>query len=147
VDSTCGRLVRWLRLLGFDAAYLAAEENPAALFRRARREGRLVLSRSSRVQRRSPDEVMLVRGDLLEEQLAGLLPRLSDRGARPQPLTRCPECNLEVRPLPRESAAGLVPPHVLRTSSAFARCPCCARVYWPATHTRDILDRLARLDG
>lgn len=106
-----------------------------------------MVTRSSRVHRWSPREVILVRTETTEEQLGEVLPRLRALGAAPRPLTRCPACNVEVVPLRREDAGGLVPPHVLRTAPSFARCPCCARVYWPATHTREILRRLARTGG
>ena len=147
VDATAGRLCRWLRLLGFDAAYHPGPGtgDVAELFARARREGRRVVTRSSRVEAWAPEEVLRLGGDELEGQLAEVLAWLGEGARELVPFSRCSICNLPVRPLGREEAAGLVPPHVLGTRKVFGRCPCCGRVYWKATHCEGIAGRLAPL--
>ena len=130
-DAMLGRLARWLRLLGYDARY--ADLPDEALVALARVEGRVLLTRDTRLVRR-PDVGPhgFIRHDRVPEQLRQVAAdfRLGpDRAG-----TRCLRCNVALEALPREGAAGRVPPHVWRTQHQFTRCPSCARIYWPGTH-------------
>ena len=130
VDAMLGRLARWLRLMGYDAAYWR-DGSDAELVQQAQAEGRLIVTRDHQLAGRRGVRALLLTSDQLDGQIAevrGLL------WGNPEPFSRCPECNGALVELCRESARELVPPYVWHTQSTFRRCPECGRVYWKGTH-------------
>ncbi len=141
-DGMLGRLARWLRLLGYDTAY----DNHAAdaeLARRARAEGRILLTRDRELARRRGLRALLIQAESLEEQVQEVQNAL---GPPPHPaLSRCAVCNAELEPVAPHEIADRVPPYVLRTQTEFHRCPGCGRIYWPGTHLRRMQEQLEHL--
>lgn len=143
VDAMLGRLARWLRLAGYDAAYWR-EGSDEALAERARAEDRLILTRDHQLAGRRGVRALLVTADTLDEQIAEVRAVL---GGDPHPFTRCPECNAALADLPREDARSLVPAYVWYTQTHFRRCPECGRVYWKGTHWPTMAAKLENNGG
>jgi uncharacterized protein with PIN domain len=59
------------------------------------------------------------------------------------PLSRCLECNGVLARREPAEVRDRVPPYTLATHAAFWECAGCGRVFWPGTHARGILSRLA----
>lgn len=136
-----GRLARWLRLLGYDAAYLP-DTDDLAVVRLARAEGRTVLTRDIGLAARRGLDVLLIDSESLNPQLAQVLREV---GSPPAPAApRCMACNVPLVELSPAGAEGRVPPYVLRAHEAFTECPHCRRVYWEGTHWQQIRERLER---
>ena len=145
VDRMLGSLARWLRLLGCDAVLASEAEDDLALARRARTEGRLLITRDTGLARRRGLAVLLVTSMELEEQLRQVIAHL---GIGPERIgTRCLVCNHELVPLPREEARSRVPAYVWETQRRFRLCPGCGRVYWAGTHWKRMQGRLASILG
>jgi len=142
-DGMLGRLARWLRLLGYDTAY----ENDADdlhLARRARAEGRILLTRDRALAARRGLRTLLIESEVVEEQVRQVWQIL---GPPPDPaLSRCSLCNLPLQPVPRDEVADRVPPYVLRTHRAFHICPGCGRVYWAGTHLEQMRRQMPWLE-
>jgi uncharacterized protein with PIN domain len=139
VDRMLGRLARWLRLLGFDAAY-RAELPGRRLLTLAAREDRIVLTRDARLRcPRGRTRVIQIRSDRFREQLRELDRVLPLGGVADRP-ARCLDCNVAVERLPLEQVPADLPPYVRATQDDFRRCPRCRKIYWPATH-RERMDR------
>ncbi len=138
LDAMLGKLARWLRLLGYDALYLQAEDT--LLARRARAEGRLLLTRDRELAKRRGLRVLLVEAQELEAQLREILPRLP--ALPPQAPPRCMLCNEPLRPISHAEASELVPPYVAAHHDDFKQCPRCGRVYWRGTHWDGIVHLL-----
>ncbi|MBM3310605.1 MAG: hypothetical protein FJY80_03755 [Candidatus Aminicenantes bacterium] len=133
VDVMLGKLAKWLRILGFDAAFSPRAEDDD-LLALARREGRTLLTRDRALLGRARGVAsLLIESETWEDQVRQVIARYGLREAV-RPHSRCLECNAALAPLPKEDAAPLVPAFVLETSASFARCPSCGRVYWPGTH-------------
>ncbi|MBY0276037.1 Mut7-C RNAse domain-containing protein [Candidatus Binatia bacterium] len=133
VDRMLGRLARWLRVLGFDAAY--RNELPGdRLLTLAAREDRIVVTRDGRLRDpRGRARVIRITSAGFRDQLRELdrvLP-LGGMDARPQ---RCVECNEAVLPVALADVPESVPAYVRATQTDFRRCPRCRRIFWPATH-------------
>jgi len=144
-DAMLGSLARWLRLFGFDCLFGLEED--AVLAARAEEEGRWLLTRDRVLAARGP-RTLLVRSETLEEQLVEVFRRLDLRPEASLTAARCAECNGALQNLPREAAAGRVPPFVAETAPRFRECVRCGRVYWPGSHTARILRRMRRVvDG
>jgi hypothetical protein len=140
-DVMLGRLARWLRALGHDAAYDHAADDPA-LLRRAARERRILVTRDTRLStaRRGPLTVLLHANDT-PGQLRELVDALGIV-RHPGPLTRCTVCNTRLRSATAEQVEERVPEYVRATQRDFRACPGCGRVYWPGTHRQGILTAL-----
>jgi len=142
VDRMLGRLARWLRVLGHDVAYgprLGGRELVAC----ARREGRMVLTRDTRLCRDAAPPHLLVASDDFREQLREVAAAVPLGPARL--LARCLDCNSMLEDVERAAAERRVPPFVWSTHDRFLRCPRCDRFYWPATHRASMLRELAGL--
>ena len=140
VDAMLGRLVRWLRLLGYDAAYWR-DGSDEALIAAAQAEDRLIVTRDHALARRRGVRALLIAAEGLDEQIAEARTAL---GGAPAPFTRCSECGGELTDLPHEAARDLVPPYVWQTQTQFSRCVLCGRVYWRGTHWPALQRRLAQ---
>jgi uncharacterized protein with PIN domain/uncharacterized protein YbbK (DUF523 family) len=140
-DVMLGRLARWLRSLGHNAAYDHTADDPE-LLRRAARERRTLVTRDTRLAAtpRGPRVVLLHANDT-----AGQLRELVDALGSPRHpglLTRCIVCNTRLRNATSDQVEERVPEYVRSTQRDFRACPGCGRVYWPGTHRRGILAAL-----
>ena len=70
VDAMLGRLVRWLRLLGYDAAYWR-DGSDEALIAAAQAEDRLIVTRDHALAGRRGVRAVLIAAEGLDEQIAG----------------------------------------------------------------------------
>lgn len=133
VDSMLGGLARWLRVLGYDAAWEPEIPDPE-LVRRGVEEGRLILTRDRRLAEEWwVEDLILVRGD---DPLAQLRQVAGAVGLSEEALfTRCTVCNTELHPADPDAVAERLPPGVRERDCPVARCPDCDRVYWEGSHT------------
>jgi len=144
VDCMLGKLAKWLKILGFDAAYDPAAEDDR-LLAEARRENRTLLSRDTDLLARAGTLPKLaVESESWPKQIRQVLDAF-DLWNEAAPYTRCLECNVRLKPLNREAAANLVPPFVLERVREYALCPVCGRVYWPGTHFEAMEEQIAKL--
>ena len=134
-----GRLARWLRLLGADVLYDPTLDG-AAMLRRARAEGRLLLSADKRL--RTSPAVLFIRSANFRDQLREVIARVP---LPAKPLSRCSRCNDLLEAISPQAAGRRVPPFVLASQRQFACCPGCGRIYWEATHPERIRRELAAL--
>lgn len=144
-DAMLGGLARWLRVLGLDTAHDPSLDDPE-LVERAVEEGRVILTRDRRlVLRKRARNHLLVRSEVVDEQVAQVLADLAVDPAPDDLFSRCLRCNARLRDLPAEEAARAVPPYVARTQNRFRRCPSCGRIYWRATHAERMRRRLRKM--
>ena len=133
VTEESGRLVRWLRLMGYDTIWgrgLSLSE----LYRRAYGEQRVVLTRNRKIGASCFFRVVQLESPQLEAQLRQVTRDLSLTPASATRFSRCDRCNVVVEPIDKAAVAKRVPPYVFQTQARFTRCPSCERIYWPATH-------------
>jgi len=140
VDAMLGRLARWLRLMGYDAAYWR-DGSDEALIAAARAEDRLIVTRDHMLAGRRGVRAVLIAAESLDEQIAEARAAL---GGAPAPFSRCSACGGELADLPHAAAHDLVPPYVWQTQRQFSRCILCGRVYWQGTHWPALQRRLAQ---
>jgi len=138
-----GRLAKWLRVLGYDTVFSPSLDDPE-LACIARAEQRVLLTRDTALARRKGLRAVLIRSDQPREQLLQVVTEL-DKPLAGATLSRCLRCNSALLDVSREVVAGLVPPYVLATQTAFRRCPRCGRVYWRGTHWQRMQERIREL--
>ena len=140
-DGMLGKLAKWLRLLGYDTVYdNVADDHELA--RRARAEGRVLLTRDHELAGRRGLRTLLIQSEILKEQMQ----EVQDAFGPPPhpPLSRCAVCNAALENVSPDVVADRVPPYVLRTQTEFHHCPGCGRVYWPGSHVQMMQEQLER---
>jgi len=143
-DRMLGRLARWLRILGYDTAYLP-QLSPVGVMREGRRQGRLILTRDTRLLRRKDAPPLLfVHSDHFREQLFQVIDTLHLDPTRAL-FSRCVECNRVLQEAAKDEVREQVPEYVWHTQDEFRRCPQCRRLYWGATHREHVLEELRKL--
>ncbi len=136
-DMMLGKLARWMRVLGFDVLYLNPVED-GRLIEISRREGRVLLTRDTRlVRRRGVAEYLLVTCNDPPAQLEEVIRAYPV--FRERILSRCILCNRSLTPISREDARPFVPDYVYLAESKFGRCLSCQRVYWKGSHYRNMV--------
>lgn len=142
VDRTAGRLARWLRILGFDTQYMPTCD-AAAIARRARQQGRTVVTRNGDLSERLGAKGILLTSGQIEEQIRQVVEEVGSENLAP--FSRCNACNERLIPVPRESVEGRVPAYVYEHQKKFSMCPACGRYYWQGTHWRIMRQEIERI--
>ncbi|MEW5901748.1 MAG: Mut7-C RNAse domain-containing protein, partial [Acidobacteriota bacterium] len=144
VDCMLGKLAKWLKILGFDVFYDCRVDDHA-LLERVRREKRVLLTKDHGLLDRSRGiQTLFIESDRWEDQLRQTLDSLRLRPLV-RPHSRCLQCNVGLKSLPKQRAKNLVAPFVYERAKAFALCPSCGRVFWRGTHFDDMTAKLEKI--
>ena len=145
VDRMLGKLAKDLRMLGYDAVYYRGEETQP-LFQLARQEGRVILTRNTRlIPKRPEDQVCRLTEDNPSLQLQELIQKRHLSLNEENPFLRCLLCNNVLDHIPRERAEGKVPDFIFHQKKAFFRCPSCQRIYWQGSHLEKMQKKIEQL--
>jgi len=150
VDQNVGKLARWLRLMGYDTSFFRGDDD-AELVAIALNEGRIILTRDTRIMQRR----LVTRGRLKAVLIASDRPLKQIRQVVASlhldwhfnPFSLCLECNQPLLEREKAGVKDLVPPYVFKTQEQFRQCPVCGRIYWRGTHWRAMTSRLEGQKG
>jgi uncharacterized protein with PIN domain len=144
-DCMLGRLAKWLKILGFDVLYFPKAEDKD-LVETSRREKRVLLTRDTGLIEKTKKRPgrLFIESDDWRDQVVQVLDEYGLWDAV-RPNSRCLDCNVPLKELPRSKARNLVPPHILKTAPSFAMCPGCGRIFWPGSHSDDMETKIAAL--
>lgn len=146
-DANLGSLTKWLRILGYDTLYWRGSSDRAFL-EKARKEGRIALTRKRDLGRRQfSGRLLVIETDLAMHQIREVLQAFS---LRPDPsglFTICLTCNEPLKIMGKDAAYGRVPAHVFARHTHFQVCPACKNIYWPGSHKDRTLDYLRRMEA
>lgn len=139
-----GKLAKWLRMLGYDTAYIR-DANDDELARIAVREDRILLTRDNRLRERRMlrGRSVYVGWGTTRSQVRQVMSALGLRLDPASLFTRCAVCNSEITPLDKAEVKGRVPPYVYTTQTDYGYCARCDRIYWRGTHVQHVLEALA----
>ena len=137
-----GTLARYLRILGYDTLY-PEESRDAELLFLAYTQGRILLTRDTRMGDRNSPNIFVLQSVIPEEQLKKVVKKLKLRTGE-NLFTRCLECNTPLVEVEKGEAKGKVPPYVFKHHSKFAKCPKCRKYYWSGTHLEKMGERVKR---
>ncbi|WP_311170970.1 Mut7-C RNAse domain-containing protein [Halobellus ordinarius] len=156
LDAMLGKLATYLRMCGYDAAYVldAREEgreeatpppqnDPSddEILQWARETGRTLVTRDVDLADRAADAVLLSSRDLREQlrevREAGYDLSLAD------PPVRCGACNGELRAVDPEESLPQYAPDPAETDCW--RCRACGQVFWQGSHWDDVAATLAEI--
>ncbi|MEM5774845.1 MAG: Mut7-C RNAse domain-containing protein [Anaerolineaceae bacterium] len=133
-DTHLGKLVVYLRMLGFDTLYSQDFTDPQ-IAETAAREGRIVLTRDRGLLKRNlVTHGLYVHATQPRLQTAEVVQRLKISAAMTKPFTRCLACNHLLEAIDKQHLAGRLPPNTEKYYDSFQHCPGCGRIYWKGSH-------------
>lgn len=145
-DAMLGKLAKWLRIAGYDTLYFRAGSQ-RELIEKAREEGRVILTRDTRlISRKDLPANLFIQSDLPAEQLREVC-RSFNLTTTDSALSLCSSCNVPLRRISKEHVERQVPEYIYREHAKFSWCPDCGRVYWPGSHYKTMTERLEGLGG
>jgi uncharacterized protein with PIN domain len=137
------KLGKYLRCLGYDAEW-DVRVPTRELARRAAAEGRVLLTRNTRVgfELEPPARWLQLTSEDAVEQLQQVVAAF-DLDVRAHLFSRCILCNVALETISdRERARGRVPGRVLERYETFYACPRCGTVFWKGTHVANTCRKL-----
>ena len=141
-DSTMGKLARFLRMAGFDTAYVK-EDNFARVLAISKEENRLIISRNSKyLELQLARSFYYLTADEPLDQFRKLVFDLQMQLDEKQFLTRCLQCNEPLEKIATEKVLERLYDFVARTQPEIFVCPRCDKLYWHATHARAMITQL-----
>lgn len=141
-DVMLGKLARYARLCGYDAAYaldrgIEADSEVLAL---ARTEDRRIVTRDHQVSAQADEPIHISATDILDQlrelEAAGLELRLTEPAY-------CGQCNGRLQRVGDEETTPDYAPTPSET--AVWACTDCGQFFWQGSHWDDVAQRLARL--
>ena len=144
LDVQLGKLVRYLRMLGFDAAYDRDWDNSMLIDLSLQHE-RIILTRSLGILKQS----RVTHGYWLRhceprQQLREVLLAL-DLFRQLQPFTRCMDCNGRIQPVDKAVIRGQINPDIFQRFREFRQCQDCRKIYWRGSHYERMLQLVREL--
>jgi uncharacterized protein len=133
LDTHLGRLARYLRMLGFDAAY-ETDRDDEELARTSRTQERILLTRDCGLLKRG--EVVhgyFVRATDPKLQVVEVLRRF-DLFPDVAPFRRCIRCNTLLNSVAKETILERLQSDTRLYYDEFRLCPACNRIYWDGSH-------------
>lgn len=139
VDAMLGKLARYLRMCGYDAAYALDRgiEADDQLQNLAREEERLLITRKRSLTHRLEQSVLVESKDILEQlgelRESGFQIELAEKSAR------CGNCNGRLQKLPAEFDR---PAHAPAEGPVW-QCDECDQLFWKGSHWETVRQRLS----
>jgi len=142
VERTLGKLLKWLRILGFDAISDRLPEN-SYLVTASNDDDRIWITKTK--QTSSNEGIIYISTNNPIDQLRQVIVALDIQLHTLRPFSRCSECNNELIIVDRQKIRGQVPDYIWETHHKFQSCNICQKIFWPGSHVdkqRHIIDQL-----
>jgi uncharacterized protein len=144
-DTTVGKLVKWLRILGYDTVYWRSED-PQGLLHRARDEGRTLITKDTKLYKdKGSLKALLIQEDNPFLQLQEVVRLFKLPLNKAMFFSRCLICNSQLEMVDPSEAREEVPDYIYHTHRTFSRCPSCRKIYWTGTHYEHMAAVVERL--
>ena len=145
LDENLGKLAKWLRFLGYDAAIYKSISLHNKI-RLANKEKRIYLTRDKKVAKlKQKFSRKLIKSENYREQLKELKGYIEFDENRI--MTVCPNCNRILKNTTKEKVKNLVPEFIYKNHNEFKVCFHCGRVYWKGSHYEKILQTFREIFG
>ena len=143
-DRTLGKLVKWLRLMGFDTIF--ESDATGNRFEAFNETDRMLLTRIRRLwEATPPGSGLWIESNDPGRQIRQVISHLKLDYSALDPYTRCLRCNQKLAGVSRMDTYGVVPDHVWETQANFTQCPGCRRIFWPGSHIDRSRQKLIQL--
>lgn len=133
VDVNLGKLVKYLRLLGFNTKY-SREYEDNELARISKDEERILLTRDrTLLKRKIIERGYFVRSEIPRLQIKEIVSRFNLKNYF-APFIYCMLCNGKLSSTAKEEIISKIPERILKSSDEFFRCSDCGHIYWKGSH-------------
>lgn len=143
-DRTLGKLVKWLRILGFDTIFESGISNNR-LYERLEPE-RVLLTRTAAYRDRfAGHRLVFIKADQVRDQLRQVIDDLAITRRDIRLFSICLQCNSPIVEVGKQTIYGRVPDYIWQTHDKFSRCRQCKRIYWAGSHvdrSREMIEGL-----
>ncbi|MCH8258398.1 MAG: Mut7-C ubiquitin/RNAse domain-containing protein, partial [Proteobacteria bacterium] len=145
LDVHLGKLARYLRMLGFDAAY-DRDWDDNTIIDQSLEQKRIILTRDIGLLKQSRvTHSYWLRHHQPLEQLQELLLSL-DLSRQLRPFTRCMDCNGQIQQVARNKISTQVEAEIFQRFEAFRRCRHCRKIYWQGSHYHRMRERISKIE-
>jgi hypothetical protein len=140
IDSTLGRLTKWLRVMGCDAYYHS--ELKKIEIEQLLEKGRILLTKNRTLKSGFTPSILIL-SDKIQDQLIeinkhGLLPATNQNWFK-----RCIKCNTPLKSLHIKDAQGRIPEYIISQNiEGIHHCSSCNRYFWPGSHRIKMLRQI-----
>jgi uncharacterized protein len=148
IDQNAGKMVKLLRLLGFDSVFFTGPDD-TRMVELALAESRIILTRDTHIRERrlvtgGKVKSVLISSDDPEIQVHQVVNELNLQNSL-KAFSLCLECNYPLQNIAKDKIKERVPPYVWQTKNEFMECARCHRIYWKGTHWSSMNSRLIKL--
>ncbi len=144
LDVHLGKLARYLRMLGFDAAYYR-DADDFTIIDLSLRQLRIILTRDLGILKQSRvTHGYWLRNHEPRQQLQEVLLTL-DLFRQRQPFTRCMDCNGRIHPVDKVVIRGQIDKKIYQRFREFWQCRKCRKIYWRGSHYERMLQLVSAL--
>jgi len=148
-DGMLGKLTRWLRMLGHDVTYFRSADDKK-LLELTKSEKRVLLTRDRELYHQATArglDAVLVEATDEAGKLADLAGRFGFLLDVDLSVSRCPKCNAQIEPVPKDMVVDEVPEATAVHYDRFWSCSGCGQVYWRGAHWKRIEKTLEEAKG
>ena len=143
-DRTLGKLVKWLRIMGFDTTFESGISTQR-FYERLEPE-RILLTRTAKIRAQFADRrLVFIKADTVYEQLRQVVNDLAITRRNIHLFSMCLRCNSPIVELDKQAVSGRVPDYIWQTHDEFSQCRLCERIYWAGSHgerSREVIEHL-----
>ena len=141
VDAMLGKLVKKLRLLGYDSIY-SSDKDDDEILNVAKNEKRILITKDSQLVKqgikKNVNVIEIVGNDEIEQFLQINKKVNLGKCVVSGNNSRCPVCNGELSSIKKDKALEKVPQKVLEKTNDFWQCEKCQKIYWEGTHIQNL---------
>jgi len=133
-----GKLVRYLRMMGFDVHY-KNDFGDNEIVNLSLKERRAILTRDRGILKRSEvTHGYWIRSTKVQEQVIEVIKRFDLKNIIKE-FSRCIECNTMLKSISKSEIINKLPPKVSKSQKSFSACSSCKKLYWKGTHYQRML--------
>jgi uncharacterized protein with PIN domain len=143
-DRALGKLVKWLRILGYDTIY--EKDVSSQRFCKHLEKNRIILTRTEKIRKAVTDhKLVFVKSNYLEAQLRQVIQEIGIKRKEIRPFSRCIHCNLSLVDINKNDVFNQVPSYIWEIHEEFHICRQCERIYWPGSHAQRSMEKIEQL--
>jgi len=144
LDVHLGKLAKYLRMLGFDTLYKNDFEDQK-IIDISLSDNRIILTRDLGIlKNKTVTHGHFVRSQQPKKQLEEIIQRF-DLSEIINPLSRCIECNGNIRVVDKKDIQHLLKPKTVKYYNEFFKCNSCRRIYWEGSHYNKMMERIDKI--
>ncbi|MCX7956846.1 MAG: Mut7-C RNAse domain-containing protein [Endomicrobia bacterium] len=134
VDFMCGRLAKWLRIIGYDTVFYNDTSRNKILLDSLQQQ-RIILTRDTHLSKKKAYKIILINSSRVREQVKQVVKELKLKIDKNEFFNICSLCNQKVQKVKdKQDIKDLVPRYVFENTEEFYICPSCKHIYWKGSH-------------